>query len=228
MEDVKREEDVPPRVMEMLRIFLAASSRGEHAVLVLETRKRTLTTKYRSVEVLAGTPAPTCSSSVPNNVKRKRNPAWARRSKARLEEFNRRKVEEKIKQGQTSQEHLQTGEKDAVSQAAGDSSSNTNRLVLQLGNVVEDRPVEAGLQSPILQVDGEGENSDEVYFTFKSEYGEEDVIYSLGEMFPPDVVTSTTLVSRVRLGKLWETADHQYCVRKVSQWQEELFLASYV
>ena len=72
--------------------------------------------------------------------------------------------------------------------------------------------MEAGLQSPILQVDGEGENSDEVYFTFKSEYGEEDVIYSLGEMFPPDVVTSTTLVSRVRLGKLWETADHQCTV----------------
>ena len=161
---------------------------------------------------MAGTPAPTCNSSARSNVKRKRNPAWARRSKARLEEFNR-KDEEKIKQGKTSQEHLQTGEKDADSQAAGDSSSTKNRLVLQLGNVVEDRPLDAGLHSPILQVDGEGENSDEVYFAFKSEYGEEDVIYSLGEMFPPDVVTSTTLVSRVRLGKLWETADHQCKVK---------------
>ena len=48
---------VPSRVMEMLEIFLAASSRGEKAVLVLETRMKTVNIKYRSVDTMAGTPA---------------------------------------------------------------------------------------------------------------------------------------------------------------------------
>ena len=51
-------EDVPPRVLDLLKMFLAANTRGEQAVLILETRNRTLTTKYSSVEKLAGSPAP--------------------------------------------------------------------------------------------------------------------------------------------------------------------------
>ena len=69
------DQDVPPRVMEMFRIFLDASSRGEEACLVLETRIGQLTTKYRCRENVPGVRAQTA-----NNV----NPARARRSKTRL------------------------------------------------------------------------------------------------------------------------------------------------
>ena len=50
-------QDVPVQVLDQLRIFLAASSRGEEAVLILETRKNKLTTKYRSVELFSESPA---------------------------------------------------------------------------------------------------------------------------------------------------------------------------
>ena len=45
-------QDVPSRVTDVLRIFLAASERGEMAALVLETRNGMLTTKYRSSETV--------------------------------------------------------------------------------------------------------------------------------------------------------------------------------
>ena len=88
MASVTTTDNIPPRVMDLLRIFLAASSRGEQAVLVLETSKTTVTTKYRSVETLAGAPATTNAYA-----ERKRNPARARRSHIRLDEFMRRKKE---------------------------------------------------------------------------------------------------------------------------------------
>ena len=111
MVDAKNDPEVPPRVMDLLRMFLAASSRGEQAVLVLETRNATLTTKYKSVETVAGAPANKIPSSVPS---RKVNPARARRSRARLEKFTQKKVSEKHK-------------------AAGDinTSGPTNKLVLE-------------------------------------------------------------------------------------------------
>ena len=83
-------QDVPVQVLDQLRIFLAASSRGEEAVPILESKKNKLTIKYRSVELLAGTPASTISSK-PN---RKVNPARARRSKLRMELFTKGKLEE--------------------------------------------------------------------------------------------------------------------------------------
>ena len=49
---------MPVRIIEMLRIFLAARSRVEEADLLLETRTGVLTTKYRSVETVVGVPAP--------------------------------------------------------------------------------------------------------------------------------------------------------------------------
>ena len=51
-------QDVPSRVTDVLRIFLAASERGEMAELVLETMNGMLTTKYRSSETVNGAPAP--------------------------------------------------------------------------------------------------------------------------------------------------------------------------
>ena len=51
-------EDVAPRFMNWLKMFLAASTRGQQAVFVLKIRNRILTTKSRSVELLAGAPTP--------------------------------------------------------------------------------------------------------------------------------------------------------------------------
>ena len=85
-------QDVPLRVLEMLRIFLAASSRGEEASLVLETRKGKLTTKYRCVETVTGVPDPTST----NCTKKRMNPARARRSKQagkHHQQENRREAE---------------------------------------------------------------------------------------------------------------------------------------
>ena len=85
------------RVLDIVRMFLAASHRGDHAVLVLESRKQQITTKYRSVERKAGAPASTSTTS----AKKKMNPARARRSKLRLEQFNKKKEDEKLKKQQT-------------------------------------------------------------------------------------------------------------------------------
>ena len=119
-------EDVSPRVMELLRIFLAASSRDEHALLVLETRNGRLTTKYRSVEIVAGD---STTDSLTTKPKSKNNPARARRSRLRLEQFNRRKVEEK-QAGTSSGQH--TGNQDVSELTAGYTSSTTNKLVIEL------------------------------------------------------------------------------------------------
>ena len=84
--------DVPPRVLELLETFLSASSRGEHALLILETRKTSISMKYRSVETVTGPSATTSPSAA---LKKKMNPARARRSKARLELFLKKKDEER-------------------------------------------------------------------------------------------------------------------------------------
>ena len=101
------------------------------------------------------------------------------------------------KQGEkASSDHQQTGENNEVgSQAAGntssitsgrtagDTSSATNKLVIELPNTVEqDRPVET-----IPQVDGQEEGvqgEEKVTYTFVSNFGEEDILYALTEVFP--------------------------------------------
>ena len=127
MIDMMSAQDVPPGGMGLLRIFLAASSRGEEAVLILETRRKTISTKFRSFESPVGVPA------APANItlkKKKKNPARARRSKLRLEKIMEKKKEDK-KQAE---------------------SSNVSKLVIQLDKM--DRSVGADLTSPIPQLDG--------------------------------------------------------------------------
>ena len=74
------------------------------------------------------------------------------------------------------------------------------RLVLELANE-EVRPhVGTDLHSPILQVDGVLDTKDStVTYQFTSSYGEEDILYSLEELFPGK---STVLLSRVRVTPL--------------------------
>ena len=87
-----------------------------------------------------------------------------------------------------------------------EASNSTQRLVLELENG-DDIPVTTDLDSPILQLDGEVKQPCEnVVFNFHSEFGEEDILYSLSEIFPDNIVTSYTLVSRIRVGR---TADHE-------------------
>ena len=45
---------------------------------------------------------------------------------------------------------------------------------------------ETGPHRPMLQVDGQGDTLlEDISYTFKSEYGEEDICFSLAELFPP-------------------------------------------
>ena len=177
------DQNVPPKFLEMLRIFLAASSRSENAVLVLETRKGTLKLKYRTVETVAGPPATTSTSTT---SKRNENPARARRSRLRMEQFARRKLQEK---------------------SAGAGVSSSTKLILELDKAKPvDEPVDKNALSPILQVDGVGDK-EKVSYTFHSEYGEEDILDSLDQMFPD---CSSNLMSRIRTAPL--SADHKCTV----------------
>ena len=59
---------------------------------------------------------------------------------------------------------------------------------------------DSNIISQIRQKDGQALSLlDDLSFTFKSDYGEEDIHASLEEIFPPFV---TSLNSRVRLGRL--------------------------
>ena len=71
MKDSDCEQDVPHRVLDMLRMFLAASTRGEQAVLILETKNKQLITKYRSVEKKVAGASATAKTPASNNDRRK-------------------------------------------------------------------------------------------------------------------------------------------------------------
>ena len=191
MEASVSNQDVPQNVMDMVRIFLASSNRGEQSVLILESKDQQIITKYRSVERVAGasaTPPPS------RTTKRGWNPARARRSKLRLEAFQKKKEYDK---------ENKIGSK----VAAGGSSSRSSQLVLNLEKQ-ENKFEDSNIISPIPQIDGQALSLlDDLSFTFKSDYGEEDILASLDEIFPPFV---TSLNSRVRLGRL--EADHQCIV----------------
>ena len=192
MDDSDSVQLVPNRVLDMVRMFLAPSTRGEHAVLILETKNQRLITKYRTVEKVAGASA-TANTPASHNDKRNVNPAKARRSRLRLEEFKRRKEEEN-----------QENQQETGIETVGDFSRNSCKLVVQLSKE-ENKAVETGPDSPIFQVDGQDAALlEDVSFSFKSEYGEEDICSSLEEMFPPFVAQ---LDSRVRLGRI--AADHK-------------------
>jgi hypothetical protein len=190
MDSSGSDQDVPQRVLDMVRMFLASSTRGDHTVLTLETRNQQIVTKYRSVETVAGNSATTASTPATDKTRKTVNPARARRSRLRLEQFQRKKENEKQKNPGNDTD-------------IGDSSNSTRQLLVELGKEKKET-VETGPYSPILQVDGlDTTLVDEVSFSFKSEYGEEDIRSSLEEIFPPFMAQ---LDSRVRLGRM--SADH--------------------
>ena len=157
----------------------------------LESRKQQITTKYRSVERKAGAPASTSTTS----TKKKTNPARARRSKLRLEQFIAKKETEKLKK-----------------QPTGNQAAASNKLILDLAMEDQVKPVGTGILSPILQVDGEAvEEEDQVKYSFTSMYAEEDILYTLDEIFPRREVICS-LESRVRVEPL---SAHHLCILTV-------------
>ena len=74
----------PSRTLELFRMFLDACSKGEQAVLILETKMKTVTSKFQCVESFSGDPVEAIAR---NTKKKKENPARAKRSKLRLEQF---------------------------------------------------------------------------------------------------------------------------------------------
>ena len=84
-----------------------------------------------------------------------------------MEKFNQKKDDKKLNQ------------QEFGSQTPADSEATSKRLILELGK--EEEPVRVTpLPSPILQVDGQID-LELVKYTFRSEYAEEDIIYTLEE-----------------------------------------------
>ena len=107
----------------------------------METRRKTISTKYRTAENAAGAPAATTN---PPLKKRRKIPARIERSQIRLEKFLKKKANDKNQ-----------AENSLGNQAVGSSPS---RLVIDLNKQEGekgDRSVVAGQPSPIPQVDGE-------------------------------------------------------------------------
>ena len=208
MADDSSYKDVPPRVMEVLRTFLAASLRGEVATLVLETRNKALSTKYSNVEKSETTGTPAVSSSL-DVLRKKKNPSRVRRSMLRMKKFLEMKDVDSLKQSVACSSEQQAAG-DLVADHVLEQTSNTsNQLVLELVKE-EVTPVGAGQAGTIPQVDGEGKDVRDVIFAFSSDYGEEDIIYTLDQVFK-DVPVS--LVSRKRVSKM--KAEH-LCTAAIS------------
>ena len=180
----------PPRTLELFRMFLDASSKGVQAELLLETRRKTVTSKFWCVESFSGDPV----EAVPRKQKRKENPSRARRSRLRMEQFQIKKKKER-------------------SMVAGGPSttisSDTSNEVVKVLDSSKGVDRTAGPQiasiSPIPQVDGT-EDKQEVVFTFQSDYVEKDILDSFTEIFPG---TAADLTSRVRVSP--RSADH-FCM----------------
>ena len=77
MDSSGNNQDVPQRVLDMVRMFLASSTRGDHTVLTLETRNQQIVTKYRSVETVAGNSATTANTPATDKNRKTVNPARA-------------------------------------------------------------------------------------------------------------------------------------------------------
>ena len=122
MVDMSSALDMPPRVLDLLRIFLDASSSGEHAILHLETSGGAISTNYRSVDTAAGVPVPI--NNTPLYKRKRKNPARVQRSRLRLEQFMKKK-------------------ENAKQQAESSLSSQTDRLLVteldKKENVLDER-----------------------------------------------------------------------------------------
>ena len=109
--------------------------------------KTSINMKYRSVETFAG---PSGTNSTSASPKKKMNPARARRSKARLELFMKKKVEER---NATQDLRTQVTQESETSEVAGVSNHNTSKVVMDMTDKNKDQPRTKEI-SPIPQLDG--------------------------------------------------------------------------
>ena len=114
-----------------------------------------------------------------------------------------------------------------------DTTKKTNKLVIKLDKGNDEVPSVEDVASPIQQVDGAGEKK-KLAYSFQSEYGEEDIVYTLSEIFPES--TGANLVSRHRINPM--SAVHQCIVEfdlepdgkedfswpALKPWQKDTFL----
>ena len=117
------EDDVTERMLDMVKMFLAASTRGDKTVLILESRNQKIFTKYRSMETVTGPTATTSPSTTATSSTRRKNPSRAKRSRLRLEKFNQKKDDEK--------------QQEIGSQSPTDSEATSTRLIIKLGKETE-------------------------------------------------------------------------------------------
>ena len=72
MEDTNSyHDDVTQRVLDMVKIFLAASKRGDNTFLILESRKQHIFIKYRSVETETRSTVMTSPSTAKQNSRKR-------------------------------------------------------------------------------------------------------------------------------------------------------------
>ena len=143
-----------------------------------------------------------CRHHFPNQPRRTRNGPAQQRRRARRAALRQEKAVEATEDVakldipvavEAAEKQLDSVTEEAAVDIVGDSNNDSKKLVLALEKS-EGRTDETGNPSPIPQMDGAAAEQVAVY-EFKSDYGEEDIEYSLQEIFQD----SATLVSRVAL-----------------------------
>ena len=118
-------------------------------------------------------------------------------------------MEEFIKKKKTATGNSLEAETEPVKGSKVDEAAGvTNQLIIKLP-LEENRHVDI---ETVPQLDGHQESDQKVMFSFRSEYGEEDIEYSWSKVLPEKAVP--TLVSRVRIGP--RSADH-LCTLEVKE-----------
>ena len=172
---------------QLLEIYQQSRIRGEWATLSLETKDGREFINF----TLGGPPGIQSGHSFRSGQVRRKTPSQQRRDqKRKLEFYAKKKASEEI-------------EKAGV---------KPNQLVIELDKGKENNET-SEIFSPITQLDGQSDSEDAI-FSFKSEYREEDIVSSLTEILPENLVNRATLVSRVAVRPFNPdfSADHQCTV----------------
>ena len=148
---------------------------------------------------------------VPQQVHPRRSPSYLRRQERRREAAQAAQAAQAAEVDSSSPASKVSGEKPGDDKTAAEAetvekvtvedtcNTATNRLVMELDKK-ETRPVETGLPSPMIQLDGDAEE-DIARFAFESTYHEDDVNELLSEIFPESDV-KLSLESRVKVAPL--------------------------
>ena len=182
-------------ITQLMELYQQSRKSGEWVHLSLESKDGRDYVNF-SISNPAGSSAGKSLTQSFTGPRRRKTPSQWKRDQRRKEEF----IARKSAAASSMEESEPTND-----QSLGNTK---NKLVLHLKKQ-EYETLKPGLKSPISQVDGEAyqEENKTIKYTFLSEFGEEDILYSLEKLFPADhIVSSTTLVSRIRTKPL--SAEH--------------------